>query len=234
MQINEFVEELKKINIEINENQLTQLEKYYEILVEENEKINLTGITKKEEVYLKHFYDSLTLSKIVDLNEIESLCDIGTGAGFPGLVIKILFPKINITLIDSLNKRIDFLNKVIEQLGLKNIETIHARIEEYGIKNREKYDIVTARAVAPLNILLEYSIPLVKKNKYFIAMKSNVEEELKNINNATRELNIEINDMIEFKLPIEESKRTLIKFKKLEVTKNKYPRRYAIIKQKPL
>ena len=234
MQINEFVEELKKINIEINENQLTQLEKYYEILVEENEKINLTGITKKEEVYLKHFYDSLTLSKIVDLNEIESLCDIGTGAGFPGLVIKILFPKINITLIDSLNKRIDFLNKVIEQLGLKNIETIHVRIEEYGIKNREKYDIVTARAVAPLNILLEYSIPLVKKNKYFIAMKSNVEEELKNINNATRELNIEINDMIEFKLPIEESKRTLIKFKKLEVTKNKYPRRYAIIKQKPL
>lgn len=234
MQINEFIEELKKININITDEQLTKLEKYYELLIEENEKINLTNITKREDVYLKHFYDSLTLIKIIDLNKIDSLCDIGTGAGFPGLVIKIVFPNINVTLIDSLNKRIDFLNKVIKELELKNIETLHSRIEEYGVKNREKYDLVTARAVASLNVLLEYSIPLVKEDKYFVAMKSNVEEELKNIDKAIKELDIKLENKIEFKLPIEESKRTLISFKKLQKTSKKYPRRYAIIKQKPL
>ena len=234
MTINEFIEELKKININITDDKIKQLDKYYEILVEENKNINLTSITKKEDVYLKHYYDSLTLIKIIDLNNIDSLCDIGTGAGFPGLVIKILFPHIKITLVDSLNKRINFLDKVIKELKLDKIETIHSRIEEYGIKNREKYDIVTARAVAPLNILLEYAIPLLKVNGYFIAMKSNVEEELKNITNAVKELNIRQEDIIEFKLPYEESKRTLIKYVKLNKTNNKYPRRFSIIKQKPL
>ena len=234
MTINEFIDELKKIGINITEEQLEQLDKYYKILKEENEKINLTSIIEKEKVYLKHYYDSLTLIKIINLNEIESLCDIGTGAGFPGLVIKILFPHINVTLVDSLNKRIQFLNKVIEELKLEKIHTIHSRIEEYGIKNKEQFDLVTARAVAPLNILLEYAIPIVKINKYFVAMKSNIEDELNNIDNAIKELNIKQENIIEFKLPYEDSKRTLIRFIKVGKTNNKYPRRFSIIKQRPL
>ena len=234
MTIDQFVSELEKLGIEITDEQLNKLEKYYNLLIEENEKINLTSITKKEDVYLKHYYDSLTLIKIIDLNKIETLCDIGTGAGFPGLVIKILFPNIKITLIDSLNKRIQFLNKVIEKLDLEHIETIHARIEEYGVKNREKYDLVTARALAPLNILLEYSIPLVKKNKYFVAMKSNIENEIQNIEHAYKELSIKKQNQIEFNLPYEDSKRTLICYIKEDTTKTKYPRRFSIIKQKPL
>ncbi len=234
MQINEFIEEVKKINIDITEKQLFQLEKYYNLLIEENEKINLTSITKKEDVYLKHYYDSLTLNKIINLKNVEKMCDIGTGAGFPGIVIKILFPNIKVTLVDSLNKRIEFLKKVINELELQNIEAIHSRIEEYGIKNREKFDLVTARAVASLNILLEYSIPLVKEKGYFVAMKSNVDEELKNINYAMKELSTSIDDKIEFTLPIEERKRTLIKFLKEKETNKKYPRKYSIIKQRPL
>ena len=234
MTISEFIEELKKININITSEQLEKLDKYYKILIQENENINLTSIIEKDSVYLKHYYDSLTLMKIIDLNNINSLCDIGTGAGFPGLVIKILFPHINVTLVDSLNKRINFLNKVIKELELNKIEAIHSRIEEYGTKNSERYDLVTARAVAPLNILLEYAIPLVKINKNFVAMKSNVDEELKNIDNAIKELNIKQESIIEFSLPYEESKRTLIKYTKLRKTSNKYPRRFAIIKQKPL
>lgn len=234
MTINSFIEELSKIGIELDELKLANLERYFELLVEWNEKMNLTGITKKEDVYLKHYYDSLTLNKIVDLKSIDSMCDIGTGAGFPGIVIKILFPNIKITLVDSLNKRIEFLKKVINELELQNIEAIHSRIEEYGIKNREKFDLVTARAVASLNILLEYSIPLVKEKGYFVAMKSNVDEELKNINFAIKELSTSIDDKIEFTLPIEESKRTLIKYLKEKTTNKKYPRKYSIIKQRPL
>ena len=157
MKINEFIENLKKINIKITEEQLNQLEKYYQLLIEYNEKMNLTGITEKEQVYLKHFYDSLTINQIIDLNTVETLCDVGTGAGFPGLVIKILFPNINVTLVDSLNKRIEFLNVVIKELNLGNITTLHSRIEEFASISREKFDVVTARAVAPLNILSELS-----------------------------------------------------------------------------
>ena len=151
----EFTSEVSKLNIKLDEDKLSKLKRYYELLVEWNEKMNLTGITELEQVYLKHFYDSLTLHKIIDLNQNLSLVDIGTGAGFPGLVLKIVFPNLKITLIDSLNKRIEFLKFVINELGLKDIEAIHTRCEEYGIKNREIFDIATARAVAPLNILLE-------------------------------------------------------------------------------
>ena len=234
MTIEEFINELEKINIVVTDDKLKKLEKYYNLLIEENKKINLTAITEKESIYLKHFYDSLTLNKIINLNEIESLCDIGSGAGFPGIVVKIFFENIKITLIDSLNKRIEFLNKVIKELSLKNIEALHERVEEYGIKNREKYDLVTARAVAPLNILLEYSIPLVKVDKYFIAMKSNIDEEIKNINHISKELDIKEEKVVEFLLPYENSKRTLLCYKKISKTNKKYPRRYSIIKQKPL
>ena len=233
MTISDFIEELAKINIEIDDKKLANLERYFELLVEWNEKMNLTGITKKEDVYLKHFYDSLTLFKAIDLNKVETLCDIGTGAGFPGLVIKIVFPNIKVTLVDSLNKRINFLNEVIKELKLKNIETISARIEEYGIKNREIYDVVVARAVASLPVLLEYSIPLTKVDGYFIAMKS-TSDELNDLKDIYKKLNIELDNTVNFLLPYENSNRSLIKFKKLSITNKIFPRKYAEIKRKPL
>ena len=231
---NEFIESLKKINIEPTETQLNQLNKYYELLIEYNKVMNLTGITEKEQVYLKHFYDSLTIAKIIDLNQEQTLCDIGTGAGFPGLVIKIIFPNLKVTLVDSLNKRIEFLKVVIKELGLENIETIHARAEEFASVNREKYDVVVSRAVSNLNTLLEYNIPLLKINKYFIAYKGNAEQELKESTNALKVLNSVIENKIEFKLPKEESIRTLIKIKKQKPTNKIYPRKFSEIKKKPL
>ncbi len=233
MKINEFIEELKKINININEEQLNQLNKYYELLIEYNKVMNLTGITEKEEVYLKHFYDCLTINKIIDLKNIESLCDIGTGAGFPGLVIKILFPNVKVTLLDSLNKRINFLNIVIKELNLKNIETIHTRAEEYAMNNRNKFDVTTARAVAHLSILLEYAIPMTKENGHFIALKSNVESEEKEIDNALQKLETKIVEKKQFLLPFENSKRTLLKFQKIKDNK-KYPRKNSEIKKNRL
>ena len=234
MEITEFIEELRKINIEINEEQLNQLNIYYELLIEYNKVMNLTGITEKEQVYLKHFYDSLTISKILNLKEEESLCDIGTGAGFPGLVIKILYPHLKVTLVDSLNKRIEFLKKVITELNLKNIEAIHDRAEEFARNNTQKYDVVTSRAVAPLNILLEYAIPLLKLEKNFISYKGNISREIIESENALKQLNCKIDKTIEFQLPNEESNRTIIKIKKEKTTNKKFPRKYSEIKKKPL
>ena len=230
---NNFIEELKKINIELTTDQLKQLERYYELLVEWNEKINLTAITKKEDVYLKHFYDSLTMNKIVDLSKVETMCDIGTGAGFPGLVIKIAFPNIKMTLVDALEKRIKFLNEVIKELGLTNIETVHARSEEYAKVNRNKFDVTTARAVAHLSVLLEYAIPMTKINGNFIAMKANVTEELEESKNALSKLFSKITGKIEFELPNENGQRTIIKIEKNK-DNNLFPRKYAEIKKKRL
>lgn len=227
-----FILEAGKLNINLSDEMLNQLEKYYELLVEWNEKINLTAITDKNEVYLKHFYDSLTLCKVINLNEIDSLCDIGTGAGFPGIVLKICFPHLKLTLVDALNKRINFLKLVCEELGLTDVECIHARAEEYAIKNREKFDVVTARAVAALPVLLEYSIPLVKNSKYFIALKGT--EDINESKNALKILNCKILQEEKFLLPIEESNRTIIKVQKLGNTPGKYPRRFSEIKKKPL
>ena len=226
MNQDKFILELSKLNINITELQLKQLERYYELLVEYNKVMNLTGITIKEEVYLKHFYDSLTIAKVIDLNNYETLCDVGTGAGFPGLVLKILYPNLKVTLLDSLNKRLNFLNIVIKELNLKNIETVHSRAEEYN----KKFDVVVARAVAPLNILLEYCIPITKVNGYFLAMKGKNES----ANNALKELNSEIIETNSFLLPIEQSNRTIIKIKKIKETNKKYPRKYSEIKKKPL
>lgn len=225
-----FVNYLKELNIEITPEKLEQLNKYYNLLIEWNEKINLTSITKKEDVYLKHFYDSLTLNKSIDLNSVSTLCDIGTGAGFPGLVLKIMFPHLKITLLDSLNKRTEFLKLVITELNLTDIEVINSRAEEY--KNREFFDIVTARAVAPLNILLELVTPISKK--YVILMKANCEEELKNTKNLYKELSLELESKEEFLLPFENSKRTIIRYLKTSKTNSKYPRRYDQIKKRPL
>lgn len=229
-----FINSLKDLGIHPTDMQLEQLKRYYELLISWNEKMNLTGITEKEHVYLKHFYDSTTLFSAVDLTKENTLCDIGTGAGFPGLVLKILFPNLKVTLVDSLNKRIEFLKVVIKELGLTEIEAVHARIEEYGILNKEKFDVVTARAVAPLNILLEYSIPLVKVGKTFIAMKANAEEELETSAHALKVLDSSILKVHTFTLPIEKSNRTLIVIKKEKTTNKKYPRKYSDIKKRPL
>ena len=234
MNQNRFIEELKKINIELNDNQLEQLNKYYELLVEWNEKFNLTNITDKEQVFLKHFYDSLTLSKVVDLKQEESLCDIGTGAGFPGLVLKLVFPNLRVILVDSLNKRIEFLKEVIKELKLDNIEVYHDRAEEFAKSNIEKYDIVTARAVAHLSVLLEYSIPMVKINKYFIAMKANIDTEIEESRNALEKLDSKIIKIDRIKLHNKKSNRTIIKEKKIKKTNKKYPRKNSEIKNKRL
>ncbi|MDD3453281.1 MAG: 16S rRNA (guanine(527)-N(7))-methyltransferase RsmG [Bacilli bacterium] len=234
MNINKFKEELKKIGIEISDFQLNQLQIYYEMIIEYNKVMNLTGITDKEQVYLKHFYDSITLASVIDLTKEETLCDIGTGAGFPGLVLKIVFPHLKITLLDSLNKRIKFLNLVIERLDLDNIFVIHTRAEDYAINNRNKFDITTARAVAHLSILLEYAIPMTKQKKYFIAMKANIEQEISEIDNALLKLNTKLITKKEFKLPMEESNRTILKFQK-EKDNVKFPRKNSeILKNKLL
>lgn len=234
MQQNKFIEELKKLGIEVTPIQLDQLHQYFELLVEWNKVMNLTGITEEEQVYLKHFYDSATLQYSVDLKEINSLCDVGTGAGFPGIVLKILFPNLNVTLVDSLEKRIKFLKHVIESLQLEKIEAIHARAEEYAIVTREKYEVVTARAVAPLNILIEYCAPMVQIGGYFIPMKANIDEEIRTSENACQQLNMKLVNIDKFVLPIENSNRTLLKFEKIGKTSKIYPRNFSDMKKKPL
>lgn len=225
-----FKKELKKLDIELTKKQEEQLKKYYKLLVETNRITNLTRITEEKEVYLKHFYDSLTIVKVVDLKGDLSLIDIGTGAGFPGLVLKIVFPNLKITLLDSLNKRIDFLNTVIKELDLKNIKTVHSRIEDY---REEKFDIVTSRAVAKTNILLELAYKLAKENGYFILLKGNIDQELKESEKALKILNLELIKEEQFLLPIENSKRTILKIKKSKEI-GKYPRNFTKIKQNPL
>ena len=228
-----FINEVTKININLTDTMLEQLDTYYDLLVSENKKYNLTSITDKEQVYLKHFYDSLTLSKAIELNN-QSLCDIGTGAGFPGMVLKIAFPNLNVTLVDATEKKCKFLKMVIEKLNLKGIEVINARAEEYSKKTREIYDIVTSRAVAPLNHLLEYSIPLVKVDGTYIAMKSDIETELIGIENYENKLSLYNRKILKFTLPVEESTRTLISFNKSQKTNLLYPRRYNEIKKREI
>ena len=225
----EFISELKKINIKISQEQLEQLEKYYELLIEYNNKINLTRIIEKEEVYLKHFYDSLTLIKAIDLTKNLKICDIGTGAGFPGLVLKIVFPNLDITLVDALQKRINFLNQVIKELELTNIKAIHDRAENFTRNNREKFDLITCRAVSKLNVISELCIPGVKINGYFIPMKANIEEEIENTEYLIK-LGAKLENIISFKLPKEESIRNLLIIKKIDKTCDKYPRKYDKIK----
>ncbi len=228
----QFVLELKKINIEITNNQLEQLDNYYKLLIEYNEKINLTAIIEEKDVYLKHFYDSLTLIKAVDLTKKINLCDIGTGAGFPGIVLKIVFPNLNITLVDALDKRIKFLNKVIQELNLYNINSVHSRIEEFN--EIEKYDVVVSRAVAKINVLLELGCQIPKTNGLFILMKGNIEEELKISKKAIEQLNYKLEKIENFKLPIELSDRNIIVLKKISKTDKIYPREFSKIKKKPL
>ncbi len=203
----EFIEEVKKLGIEVTDGELNLLDNFYNLLIEWNQKINLTRITEKKEVYLKHFYDSLTIIKIVDLNNASTLCDVGTGAGFPGIVLKIFYPHLKITLIDSLQKRVNYLNGIIKIMKLDNIKAIHIRGEEH----KEKYDIVTSRAVANIEKLTKYTMHLLNNNGQMIAMKGDIDKEL--TPEVERKLlkKYKIIKIEKFLLPIENSQRSLIK-----------------------
>lgn len=229
----EFIKETTKLNLTITENMLDKLEKYYHLLIEENNKYNLTTITEKQEVYLKHFYDSLTIIKTIDLTN-QYLLDIGSGAGFPGLVLKIIFPNLKIDLLDSTSKKCQFLEKVIHELNLENITVINARAEEYAKDHREVYDIITSRAVAPLKHLLEYSIPMLKIDGTFISLKGNLDNELININKYYQKLYLHNESIITFNLPNQEGFRTIYKINKYQKTPSIYPRKYSQIKKKEI
>lgn len=230
MNLDIFIEETKKLNIILTDDQLQKLDHFYNLLISWNEKMNLTRITEKEEVYLKHFYDSLTLSKVIDLTKELKLCDVGSGAGFPGIVLKIVFPNLKITLVDSLQKRVNYLNEIIKDLELTDIEAIHDRAELYAKNHREKYDIVTARAVANLRVLSELCIPMVKETGYFIAMKANIEDELEESKEILKRLNSTVDQLETFYLPIENSLRNIVKIKKESKTNPIYPRKMEKIK----
>ena len=204
-----FVEELSKLNVTLSKKQLEQLDKYYELLIEWNEKINLTRITEYEDVYLKHFYDSLTIAKVVDLSTKQTLCDVGTGAGFPGVVLKIVYPNLKITLVDSLQKRVNYLNEIVKELGLEDIHAIHSRGEDF----KETFDVVTARAVANIEKLVTYTMHLVNKNGIFVAMKGNIDEELTSQVEQKLSKKYKIEQIEKFLLPIENSNRSLIVIK---------------------
>jgi len=237
MNVNEFQSMLEEKGISLSPEQLNQFERYYELLVEWNEKMNLTAITEKEDVYLKHFYDSISAAFYVDFTEVTTLCDVGAGAGFPSIPLKICFPHLHISIVDSLNKRITFLNHLSDELGLDYTNFYHDRAETFG-KNkahREKYDMVTARAVARMSVLSELCLPLVKKGGLFVAMKaSNVKEELSNAKKAIGMLGGQTDKMYSFVLPEEESERNIVKIDKVKETPNKYPRKPGTPNKLPL
>ncbi len=228
--------QLAGIGLTATERQLEQFLLYYNMVVEQNKVMNLTAITEYNEFVVKHFCDSLMINSVVDLG-CKSLVDLGTGAGFPGIVLKIMFPDLKITLIDSLNKRINFLNRVIEKLDLKNIVAVHGRAEDCGRSPlyREQFDICVSRAVSNLSTLSEYCLPFVKVNGLFISYKSaNIDEELESAQNAIEKLSAKVIDKHIFILPGTDMKRCLIAIKKLAPTDKKYPRKAGIPNREPL
>ena len=229
----EFYKKLKEIKIELNPLQKEQVENYYKFLNEYNNHTNITAITNKEDVYLKHFYDSALLTTTIDFNKITNLLDIGCGAGFPGIVIKILYPNINLTLLDSNNKKTKFCEYIIKELSLKDVVIINKRAEDYINNKREYFDLVTARAVKNLNILNELAIPYVKLNGYFIAMKSSIDNELKESMNGINILGAKYINTISITNDIL-GLRNFVIIKKIKETEQKYPRNYNNIIKKPL
>lgn len=236
MTIDKFIEELKKIKIKLTTEQLDKLKKYAEFLLEYNRTTNLTAIRDIEGVYLKHFYDSLLVldNDVVDFSKVDSLIDIGTGAGFPGVVIKIIFPNINLTLLDSNNKKTTFLKELVNILELKNVTIINDRAENYVKENRQKYDISIARAVSELRVISELCLPLTKVNGYFIALKGNYVDEINSASDTIKKLDSEIIKIKETLLPIENSYRSIIFVKINKKIDKMYPRRYEQIIKKPL
>lgn len=235
------MEQLRKkaeiLGISLTEQQCQEFQKYYEYLIEKNKVMNLTGITEKEEVIDKHFIDSLGLAVKMDLTEPLTVLDLGTGAGFPGIPLKIAFPNLTITLLDSLNKRIKFLDEVIDLLGLTGIETIHGRAEDYAKpgKLREQFDLCVSRAVANLSSLSEYCIPYVKEGGYFVPYKSgNIDEELKKAGHAIGMLGGKVESVEEFQIPGTDIERTFVKIKKRKATPKRFPRKAGMPSKDPL
>lgn len=229
-----FLEEVKKLGMELTEKQINDLEKYCDYLLEYNTHTNLTAIREPEQVYLKHFYDSITFLKALNPQEYVNLLDVGTGAGFPGMILKILFPNLEVTLLDANNKKINFLKELTMKLHLTNVNFYHGRAEEFCQKNRERFDIVTARAVSNLPVLSELCIPLVKEGGYFIAMKGSNMEEIEEAEFAITQLGGKIEKIVSFNLPIENSGRNIVRIKKERKTPTEYPRRYEKIIKNPL
>ncbi|MFJ5718106.1 16S rRNA (guanine(527)-N(7))-methyltransferase RsmG [Neobacillus sp. NPDC093127] len=228
MNIEQFEASLKEKGIFLSEKQLEQFEKYYSTLVEWNEKMNLTAITEKADVYLKHFYDSITASFYFDFTKPFHLCDVGAGAGFPSIPLKIIYPHIEVTIVDSLNKRISFLNHLADILNLENVHFVHDRAETFGVNPnyRERFDVVTARAVARMSVLSEFCLPLVKVGGHFIAMKAaHAKDELEVGQKAISTLGGKVEKEFTFTLPMEESERTILIIKKDGKTPKKYPRK---------
>ncbi len=224
---------INSLNISLEKNQ--KFNKYYEFLISENEKYNLTNITELDDVYIKHFYDSLMMSEFIDLKNVENLCDIGSGAGFPSIPLKIMYPHLKITIIEPTLKRINFLKKLCEILELDNVTLINDRAECAIINMREKFDIVTARAVSNLPMLLEICIPYVKVNGLFVAYKGQTyQEEISQSKKALEILKSSIDNIYSYDLFNDYGVRYLLSIRKKEITNTKYPRRYSDIKKKTL
>ncbi|SEU08226.1 16S rRNA (guanine(527)-N(7))-methyltransferase RsmG [Paenibacillus sp. NFR01] len=235
--VSQFTTLLQEHHIKLEAAQLVQFEQYYTELVAWNEKMNLTGITERDQVYMKHFYDSLTLSIYVNMSEAERLADIGSGAGFPGIPLKICFPHLKLTIVDSLSKRITFLQHICDTLQLKDVTLIHGRAEDIArlTEHRDAYDVVTARAVARLSLLNEFCLPFARKGGLFAAMKgSDPAEEVREAKRSLKELRAELTKVESFTLPVEDSARHIILIRKTMETPAKYPRKAGVPAKSPL
>lgn len=232
-----FEEKLGQLNLKLTERQYEQFDRYFELLVEWNKVMNLTGITEYDEVNEKHFVDSLSITMAADMTHVDKLIDVGTGAGFPGIPLKIAFPHVEITLLDSLNKRIRFLDTVIEELGLEGIHTIHGRAEDFARKPeyREQFDLCVSRAVANLSTLSELCLPFVQQNGRFIPYKSGeIEEEVLKAETAITVLGGKVEETIKFQLPGSEIGRSFVKIKKIKQTGKKFPRKAGLPAKEPI
>lgn len=232
-----FESKLNALDIALTNRQQEQFVQFYELLVEWNKVMNLTGITEYEEVNEKHFVDSLSLVQAIDINKIETVIDVGTGAGFPGIPLKIAFPHLKIVLLDSLNKRINFLNTVISELGLTEITTIHGRAEDYAkqAEYREQFDLCVSRAVANLSTLSEYCLPYVKTGGMFIPYKSGeIDDEVQQAKKAIHTLGGKLDEVIKFQLPGTEINRSFVKIHKIQNTAKRYPRKAGMPAKEPL
>lgn len=230
-------EAMEKLNIHLTDEKILQFQKYYELLIKWNKVMNLTSITNYNDVVMKHFVDSISIVNAVDMNSIANMIDIGTGAGFPGIPIKIVFPEIEAILLDSLNKRVNFLNTVIDELSLENIYAFHGRAEEYARKkqHREKYDLCVSRAVSKLSTLSEYCLPYVKTGGLFISYKSSeIDQEINESKAAIHILGGQITDIVKFNLPDTDIDRSLVVIDKKRNTDKKYPRKAGIPTKEPL
>jgi 16S rRNA (guanine527-N7)-methyltransferase len=224
----------QELGISISSEQESLFKLYFQELIAYNEHTNLTRITEEDEVYFKHFFDSLTILKVIDLSKVNSICDMGAGAGFPSIPLKIVYPHLEVTIIDSLQKRIKFLNLLCDKLKLSKVTLIHDRIENFALKQQDEFDIVTARALGNMQLILELGIPMTKVNGHFIAYKSNqYHDELASSKHAMHILKTSLEEVSEFDLPLDYGKRALLKFKK-NAKVSGYPRTNAMMIKKPL